>query len=271
MNPLTKVLILFVFLHCPTPLAYANTPPPKRSTLRYGHWLMNTSYNADKAFERGEYETAIALYQQLAESTPDRSVSFSRLCASYEKLGDTKNALRNCQKALGKPGVTTADYAHYTRLVLAQKERLDYAQKQELLEIIDHLQEQKQTPILAYHLECELGLRLENEKLLEQCTNALNQVAPEDPKTVAFAWALALKRDNHNEAWRLIKKAEQTDMLPAGLVQMKHATAKTHTIKEQDTRGWIRVVGIFLFFLLFVHWLTQRNRPHKQPNILGDL
>ena len=59
-----------------------------------------------------------AVFGALAKAVPDRSVSYGKMCAAYEALGERDHGLESCRDALGRQGVRVEDFSRYVRLLL---------------------------------------------------------------------------------------------------------------------------------------------------------
>jgi tetratricopeptide (TPR) repeat protein len=204
-----------------------------RNPLQFGYWLMDLAYKGVQATKRGDHYAAIKFYKAMVKAVPDRSVSFTRLCESYEAAGDWKNAVETCATALTRPGVTVNDYQHYFKLALAKNGALTGAEIEILSNVIQHVRDDPSGHDLADDLECQLGVRLEDVSRLQKCTAALAARAPDDPKTLSYEWALALKRGNMKEAAAVLERARSTEMKPEGIEQMERGMASAQAIRRR--------------------------------------
>ena len=210
----------------------------EHNPLQFGYWLMDLTYKADLATKRSDYQASIKYYKALVKAVPDRSVSYTRLCESYEAAGDWKSAVDACATALTQGGVTVNEYAHYFSVALAKKGALSGQEVDALSSVLDHLRGDPAGSQVVDDLMCQLGVRLEDVNRLEQCTTALAAKSPTDPRTISYQWALALKRGNFDEAAGLIERARATDMKPEGIDHMVRGTEAILATRRRKFYAW---------------------------------
>jgi len=206
--------------------------------LQFGYHLMDLAEKGGVAAKKGDHRAAVKFFGALAKAVPDRSISFTKMCASYEALGDWDKAVDACRTALGRPGVTAADSAHFVRLMISKRTALVPSEVEDVTAVIEHLNTQEGTRGLATELQCEVGARLEDAKLLDACTTALAASAPDAPKTISYQWALALARKDFAQARALIDHARTTEMPPQGIQQMEAATAAAEPLWRKTLGDW---------------------------------
>jgi tetratricopeptide (TPR) repeat protein len=223
--------------------------------LQFGYHLMDLAEKGGVAAKKGDHRAAIRYYGALAKAVPDRSIAVTKMCASYEALGDWEKAVETCRMALGRPGVTVADSTHFVRLLLSKRTPLNPREIEDASAVVAHLQAEASTRRLASELQCEVGARLEDTTRLEACTVTLAATAPDDPKTLSFQWALALARKDFAQARTVIAHARKTEMPPQGIQQMEAATLAAEPMWSKSLRDWrlpaavsvVMVAGIFIF------------------------
>jgi tetratricopeptide (TPR) repeat protein len=209
-----------------------------RNPLQFGYWLMDLAYKAAEATKKGNHEAATKYYKAMVKAVPDRSVSFTRLCESYEAAGDWKNAVETCSTALTRPGVTANDFQHYFTLALAKKGSLTGQEVEVLGTVVQHVRDDATVRDLADDLDCQLAVRVEDVGLLQKCSDALAARAPNDPRTLSFQWALAVKRGNMTQAKTLLERARSTDMKPEGIAQMERGMASFEATRRRKLYAW---------------------------------
>src|SRR5450432_4203584 len=238
----------------------------QRNPLQFGYWLMDLTFKAAAATKRGDHEAAIGYYKALVKAVPDRSVSFTRLCESYEAAGHWQEAMEACANALTAPGVTVQEYAHYFTLALAKKGPLTSQEVDVLDKVIAHLQGDPNDREIADDLQCQLGVRQEDVPLLEQCTSALAVKAPDDPRTISFLWALAIAKGNLDEAQALIARARTSTMKPEGIEEMERGLASIRERQRHSAYAWgFGGLGVLLASVGAVVFMTRRGKGDAGP------
>ena len=227
------------------PLKSVPTPQQRDGDpLQFGYHLMDLAEKGGVAVKKGDHRSAVKYFAALAKAVPDRSIAFTKMCTSYEALGDWEKAVEACRTALGLPGVTVADSTHFVRLVLAKRSALSPTEVEDVAAVITNLQSDESTRRLANELQCELGVRIEDAKRLEECTTALAAVAPDDPRTISYRWALALTKKDFGQARTVIEHAKATTMPPEGIRQMEQATLAAEPLWRKGLRDWRIPAGL---------------------------
>ena len=193
--------------------------------LQMGYHIMLLSEKAEAASQRGDHREAANFWRALATAVPDRSLSFSRMCQSYEAAGDYENALEACRTALGKLGVTVEDNLRYARLLIDHKPGGLSASDVEDVEAIGaHIQAQlnnDEGAAAAARIACMLGTYQSSASRLQRCTAQLAKLAPKDPDTLVFTWSLALLQGDLAKAEATLSAAKSAQLPAATLRSMQ--------------------------------------------------
>jgi hypothetical protein len=210
----------------------ASIPSPaeqSKNPLEFGYLLQDMLAKAAEAAQSRDWRAAARYYDALIKAVPGRSYAYGKACEAYQALDERDKALVRCREALVHEGVTINDFSHYVTLVLAQKQPLNDGQRKELGVVVDHLARQPEAASVAAHrLRCDVAVRLRDVPALEQCTKALAAATPAtDPLTISFQWALAVEKNDHAQAWRLIDRARRAGMKKDGVARMEQMTARS--------------------------------------------
>jgi hypothetical protein len=249
-----------------------------RNPLQMGYWTMLMADRADAASKRGDHAAALKYYRALAKAVPDRAVGFLKVCASYEALGDWKNAVANCRAALGKGGATVEDHARFVRLLLAKHGALDATEVADAEAVIGHLDEVLATAtvgatLLVHQLRCELGVRLEDVHRLEACTRSLAALAPNDPRTITFDWTLAMMRRDFDAAEGLVARASRVGLPEAAVDRMasKLRLEREHgplwTRASRDPRAWLVAAGLLAALAAAAALIARRRLWRRRRDL----
>ena len=195
------------------------------SPMEFGYFLQELLDKAAATAKGENYPAAIRYYRAVVKAVPDRAVGYARLCKVLEATNQREQALEACRSALGLPGVVVDDYVRFVHLVLAAPGSLSDKDLEDVKAVVAHLRDDKETRIAGLHLQCELGTRLADAATLEECTTALAALAPRDPKTLSFQWALALQKGDEPGARALIRRAQESGMTAEAVAVMKDRTA----------------------------------------------
>jgi tetratricopeptide (TPR) repeat protein len=231
--------------------------------LEFGYYLQDLIAFAMAADKSGDHLGAARYYRAFAKAVPDESIAFQKLCESLQKAGQREQAMAACRDALGRPGIDVNDYARYATLVLAKQGALTDDELEDLNTIVEHLRKDPGTRTAGIHIQCELAMHNSDVSLLQQCSGELAATAPNDPKTISFQWAAAMRAGNGAEARRLVQRARVNGMKPAGLQKMEEATdALDSGFGRRALKAGVVVVSVFGAVLLaLVQW--RRRGPRQ--------
>jgi hypothetical protein len=229
--------------------------------LQFGYHLMDLAEKGGIAAKKGDHHAAVKYFAALAKAVPDRSVSFAKLCTSYEALGEWAKAVDACRTALGLEGVTVADSSHFVRLMLAKRTALLPAEVEDIVAVVDHLRADETTRAAAVELDCEIGLRLEDVKRLDTCASALAATGPDQPRTISYQWALALARKDFAAARSAIEHAKSSAMPLEAIERMDEATVRAEPLWHKGTRDWrvVAALGTLLAVASTAYWMRRRS------------
>jgi hypothetical protein len=223
------------------------TEAQRRSNPRlFRLFLQELIERAGVATQRGDHLGAARYYSALAKAEPEQSFGFSQLCQSLAALGEREGAMDACADALSKTGVTVEDFTRYVHLVLGKSGPLNVTERTRVESQIAHLKRTEGGRLAAEQLQCELGLRVNDLAMLEECTAGLSAIAAGDPKTIAYEWALAMRKREPGRAAQLIDRARRAGLAPQALRDMELATSAV-------SPGWRQLItDVRLLFLAFL-------------------
>ena len=223
--------------------------------LEFGYFLQDLSAEALKAERVSDFRKAVKFWRASAKAVPDEAISFSRACRVYQILQERDNAIQYCARAINLHGSTVEDYLRFSELTVGTPNPLTDVEIQDLDAAVKHLAAQAGGAGPSAVIECQLGVKLEDEARLAHCTSALVKTTPNDPHTLTFQWALAMKRRNYSEARRLLAAMGKTPMTPAALAELQVATDKAATWWRRpftDPRygfGLLALLGVAALFV----------------------
>jgi tetratricopeptide (TPR) repeat protein len=231
-----------------------------RRPLQMGYFVILLIERGKAALDRGDSAAAVKYYRALVKAVPERSQSFSLLCKAYEAQGDIQSALENCRTALGKSGVTLEDNLRFVQVLLKKPAtELSPTEIEDVDAIASHLEKElgpeQDGPAVANQLRCNLGLRLEDVERLETCSKELRKLVPKDPTTIAFSWALALKKRDFEAAKGVIADAKAAGLPRHALRKMEEGLVAAREGERAWLRNWpllaggLSLLGVGLFFV----------------------
>jgi hypothetical protein len=166
-----------------------------------------------------------------------------------------------CRTVLTIEGSTTTDYIHFIQLALTKSGKPSPDEHKEMEAVIAHLAAQPDMGITPAVLRCDVALKFEDVKTLESCTQELARLAPKDPRTVSYQWALAVQKKQRSVALQLIDRAREAGVSTAGITMMESQTSQM--VKRQIGRFVLIGLGAVLFGFLvkagFRHVMKRRR------------
>ena len=243
----------------------ANVPTQaeaNQAPLAFGDYLMELTARGITAMERENPESAVKYFRALVKAVPDRSAGYSRLCEAYAKAGDLVQADEACFAAIRHPGAKTQDFRRALQLRVARRAELTDEEIEATKAIVVHLRDQGADPLLIAQSECDVASVLGDGAGMEACAATLNELAPDDPRTVTYSWALAVKHRRFFEARRLLQRAEQINVEPNSLDKMR---AGTSALWRQMASSWglagVAIIAVLGLGVLGAFQLRRRVRP----------
>jgi hypothetical protein len=228
--------------------------------LQFGYFIQDVTSRAEAATAKGDHAAAARYYTALSTAAPTVAVGPRKLCEALQKAGDLASAVKACRTVLVREGATAGDFTRFISLVLAQRTPMADGQKDELYAVLKHMEGKVEMGSALPTLRCEVAVRFSDVPTLEQCTGELEKLAPRDPKTVSYQWALAIAKQDRDAAVRLIDRAKDTGMKADGLAQMERVTNAMSRKRVGRFIGWAAVAALLAFSLRHgLRWLASRR------------
>ena len=209
----------------PTPAQQLSDP------LSFADLLMELGGRAEAATARRDHAAAARYYAALARAVPQRSYAFGKLCDAFEASGQRAEAINACGSALSRQGTTAGDFTHFVKLLLAKDGPLTGAERKQVETAIAALDREPRAALIAARLRCNVAAHDHDVLALEACAATLVAVAPADPSTIAFQWALAIEKNDRQGADALASRA-----IAAGLDRETVARLRSATIGRRAFR-----------------------------------
>jgi tetratricopeptide (TPR) repeat protein len=233
--------------------------------LQFGYWLQDVVYRAKLAVKKGDHAAALRYYRALSIAVPDRSIAFSKMCEEYQEINDQDGAIETCGEAILHDGATVKDYSTFVRLLLAKPGDLSKRDAMALEQVVQHMKEDPNGGVAAFEIECQVATRTGNVAELRDCTAGLADKLPDDPHTLAYQWALAIKEGRVNDARGVIERARQ---LGQPVDDMERATARDVVIRRwRMISGGVAVALLVVGGALLVRGIRRRRQdaPPVEP------
>ena len=233
--------------------------------LQFGYFLMDASDLAEAALKRGDHAEAIRYFKTLAKAVPDQAVSFRKICASYQALGDWQNTVAYCKQVLYKEAALNTDFGQYAQVLLKMKPNFTTEDGTDLDEVVLHLRNQMPNDTMADEIACDVGVTLRDNRRMKEGTERLAASAPDNTKTITYQWAYALQRGDFAAARRLIERARRIPLDPGVIHNLEDGLSR---YSYSGISGWLRRPGVQLgisVLALFAALMILGSRFKRQP------
>jgi hypothetical protein len=251
----------------------SNIPSEKarnEKPLEFGYWLQELLERGQKALKDHDPPRAAKYFLAIAKGVPTKATGFGKVCEAYEAGGERAKAIAACNEAMARQGARLEDSVRYVRLVLQKDAAPTTAELKDIQGVLDHLRASDDVSALtANQMQCDLALRLSDTKMLASCTAALVKMAPQNARTVAFQWALAVRKGDGDLARRLLAEGKKAGIDANGLHEMELTTAQIGPGWQGLLTNWrglamLACLGGAAAFLL--RYFSLRRRSTLRPS-----
>jgi len=243
-------------------------PSPQQrdaNPVEFGYFLMDVSDLAEFAIKRKNYAESIPYFKTLIKAVPEKAVAYRKTCISYQALGDWQNALAYCKEALSKEGTFVEDFARYSQIALQMKPNFTPEDGADLDAVAEHVRGQMPSDdTMADEIVCDVGLKLQDNNRMKECTGRLAAKAPDAVKTLTYQWAYALQREDMGAARKIIDKAKRLALPPAVIRNLEDGVVKVTRAHRLDWvhNRWVRL-GALMLVLLGIFGVSRLARRRR--------
>lgn len=245
-----------------------------KNPLQMGYLVMDLVARGEAAIQRGDHASVVRYFKAVAKAVPDRAISHMKICRAYRELEQFPEAIEACKAGLARGGATADDHAYFVRLLLAREQLPDAEEREDITAVLKHLElelgVERPAKMRVAQLRCEVATRLEDEGGLETCTRELGQLAPKDPQTFSYSWALALKQHDFDRALKIAEDAEKSGIPRAAIQAMEEGVAR----EASKIPGWLRFLsqwrvpaGVALAATLAVAFALARKKELTRASV----
>lgn len=231
-----------------------------KNPMGFGYFLMGITDEAVAAEEAGDWAKARRYYKALIKGAPDRAVGYQKVCEMERKLKDYPAALDTCFRVLAVKGVEKVDFLNYAKLVAEAPPELAVANKDRVLNAMDHFQ--KEHPIAAMRARCLVGTRLVDQPMMEICVPALLDAEKDKPsvQALSFAWQLEVMRKDWDAAQGRLDEIAARPEADAEMLRSMQQLVEDEKGKASAGRWtWVRRGVLGAAVLGLVMWWRRRK------------
>ena len=238
------------------------------NAVSFGYLIMELAARSEEAMKAKDYVHAEKYYRAMAKAVPDRSAAFSSLCDVQRKLGNLAGAIDSCRSAVSKEGTTIADHAALVHLLLEKSTVLPKEDRDEALELANHVVTQTPADKAGYTLQCEVALKLEDWSLLQSCSDKLAKLAPDELQTVSYQWASAVAHHELAQAHELVERARALGMSEDGLARLVAGIEEVSPWYRGRALPLLGGGAVLALLIALAFWLSRRRaKPEAEPKL----
>jgi hypothetical protein len=168
-----------------------------------------------------------------------------------------------CAGALVLDGVRVGDYVHYVHLVLRKPGTLSDKEVAALWNVVDHMKGDDEGHAAGVQMQCEVAIRTGDVAKLQECTATLAAATPNDPATLSFEWALALRQGHKEEATKFLEAAKTAGLSDSAIKAMQDEMASD---TRRANRGMLAFgVGFVILLAAGIAGFLVRSRRRAAP------
>lgn len=192
-----------------------------RDEMKLVQGILDKVKAAEQHIETGDWKSAVAGYNEVVTTIPYFVKGWRRLCEGYSSLGMPVEGAHACRQVLASKEAGAWDRAMLVHHLLTGPDAGKPATLSESKNLAAEAIAQAPAERWGYDAQCEVALKTEDTAALHRCTQKLDELAPDDRKTLSLLWSLALKEQRLNDAELLIERAQRSGMDEPTLTRMR--------------------------------------------------
>lgn len=231
--------------------------------------LMEQVNSAEKLIEeQHDWLGGIKIYNQVVTTIPYFVKGWRRLCEGYSAVGMPVEGAHACRQVLASKESNAWDRAMLVHHLLSGPEGKAQATRAEAKQLADDAVRLAPNERWGYDATCELALAQSDRVALSSCSKKLAELAPDDRKSLAFAWALAISDNRLDAASHLLDDARRRGLDEATLARMqREIDARQPLIERLKRRAPLGLAAgaAAALLVLGVSRVWRRRRPLTAP------
>ena len=172
---------------------------------------------------KNDWREAANKYVEILTIAPYFVKGWRRLCEAYSHLGQPVEGAHACRQVLESKEGNAWDRAMLVHHLLSGPEGTSQKVRAEAKELANAAVALEPKERWGYDAQCELALVTDDQNALKRCSEQLDRLAPDDRKTVALLFALALREHRAADAEKVIERARAGGIDAPTLARMRQS------------------------------------------------
>ncbi|RYZ06964.1 MAG: hypothetical protein EOO73_14345 [Myxococcales bacterium] len=199
---------------------------------------------AEELVKKNDWAGAVNEFVEVVTQAPYFVKGWRRLCEGYAYLGVPVEGAHACRQVLESPDSNAWDRAMLVHHLLSGPEGKKTEVRAEAKQLADAAVALAPGERWGYDAQCELALLVDDFVTLKSCSEHLDRLAPDDRKTVALAFSVALREKRLSDAEAIIERASAGGMDAASVERMRQMVAAQRPLLARVWRAAPLGVGL---------------------------
>ncbi|MDF3068223.1 MAG: hypothetical protein K0R38_3824 [Polyangiaceae bacterium] len=222
---------------------------------------------AEELIKKNEWKEAVNKLVDVVTKAPYFVKGWRRLCEGYGYLGVPVEGAHACRQVLASPENNAWDRAMLVHHLLSGPDGTAAEVRAEAKQLADAAVALAPQERWGYDAQCELALLVDDLRTMQSCTQQLDRLVPDDRKTVALVFSLALREKRFSDAENVIERARAGGMDAPSLERMQRMVDSQRPFLSRLWRaaplGVGVGVGVGVLVLLIRFLLSRRSRTAR--------
>lgn len=217
----------------------------------------------DLILNKGDWPTAINLYVDVIKISPNFVKGWRRLCEGYAYVGRPIDGAHACRQIFAAKQANAWDHSMLVHHLLTGPDGSKSAVRAEVKQLVAEAITMAPKERWGYDAQCELAQLTNDFSSLKSCSQQLQQLAPDDRRSVSLAFVVALREQRFGEAQALIDRARGKGLDEAVLRDMQRTLDRQGPLWRRMKTQWPLGLGAGLGAALLVlapSWIGRMRK-----------
>lgn len=217
--------------------------------------------------KKNDWPSGIKIYNQVITTIPYFVKAWRRLCEGYAAVNLFEEGEHACRQVIASKEATAYDRALLVHHLLSGLKGKDAATRAEAKTLAAEAIRTSPQERWGYDAQCELAILQKDRTALAACTKELERLAPDDRKTLAFAWSLAVTDQRYDDAARLVEDAKKGGLDDTTAKRMAQELESRRPLGDRLKRRAPIGIGAGLAAAALVTLMARLVRRRRTPTV----